>query len=349
MTLSPEKSFEIADETLQIIRETVVRASPIAFELWFTHVTGENPALSSALSRALEEQRPLDDHVAKEIHERFFADIRVASEVLSASGDITEKVSEIIDHVATSEKDFQSFGTTLRDAEAHLKENDDPSRLSEIVQAVSGATASMASKSEALERQLAEAGEELKTLRTDINRARQEALTDGLTGIANRKKFDIFIEELFAERREEPMDASLILGDVDHFKKFNDKWGHQIGDQVLKLVAQGLKANTKGRDLVARYGGEEFAVVLPHTKLSDAKLLAEKLRREIASHKITRKMTNELIGRVTISFGVAEIYDEDDIEDVIARADKCLYEAKRRGRDCIVGEDEGPFQEQMTA
>ncbi|MEO1014230.1 MAG: GGDEF domain-containing protein [Pseudomonadota bacterium] len=344
MTLSPEKSFAIAREALQNVCENVVRASPIAFELWFTHIAGENPALSSALKRALEESHPLEDCVTREIHERFFADVRVASEVLTASGDITEKVSEIIDHVSESESEFSKFGSTVRDAQARLEENNEPAAVGEILETVSSAASSMATKSEALERRLADASEELKTLRTDINRARQEALTDGLTGIANRKKFDLFMEEVFAERLEEQMEACLILGDVDHFKNFNDRWGHQIGDQVLKLVAQALKANTKGRDLVARYGGEEFAVVLPYTSLSNAKALAEKLRHEVASHRITRKATQELIGRVTISFGVAAIMDGDEIADVVERADQCLYEAKRRGRDCVVSEDEAPFQ-----
>ena len=340
MRIAAEKSFEYAEEALSDIRKNACSASPMAFELWFTHVAGMNPKLSRELAKLLESNKPLDDNITQNLHDRFFSNPDVTKEVIAATDDVSAHVAKIIDRIANSGENYQTFSNSLNEALVDLESVEDKSQLRSLVEVLSNATNSMNEKNRELEKQLVDTQSELTTLKDDVNRIRDEAYTDGLTGIANRKRFDAALLETIEARRDEEIRSCLLLGDVDHFKSFNDKWGHQVGDQVLKLVAAGLSANTKGRDLVARYGGEEFAIILPDTNLSDAMGLADKLRNEISTRRLTRKTTNEVIGHVTISFGVAQIEYEDEPSDVIERADKCLYLAKDRGRNCVVGENE---------
>ena len=125
--------------------------------------------------------------------------------------------------------------------------------------------------------------------------------------------------------------------DIDHFKSFNDTFGHTTGDQVLRLVAMSLKQGIKGQDLAARYGGEEFAIVLPNTALKHGIAVADRIRRAVMAKELKKRSTGEIIGRVTISIGVASLLPGDINETLIERADNCLYAAKRGGRNCVVG------------
>jgi diguanylate cyclase len=132
--------------------------------------------------------------------------------------------------------------------------------------------------------------------------------------------------------------VTLVMCDIDHFKTFNDTWGHQTGDQVLRLVANCLSENVKGRDTAARYGGEEFAVILPQTSLADAVGLADQIRGKVESKKLVKKSTGDILGMITISMGVAQYNPQESLDEFVARADTCLYAAKHAGRNRVVCE-----------
>src|ERR1700682_3701092 len=129
-----------------------------------------------------------------------------------------------------------------------------------------------------------------------------------------------------------------MLTDIDHFKKFNDSYGHLTGDQVLRLVAISAKQNVKGQHSAARYGGEEFAIVLPNTVLRSAITVADHIRRAVMTKELMKRSTGEHLGRVTISVGVATLQNTDTVQSLIERADSCLYAAKRNGRNRVISE-----------
>jgi diguanylate cyclase len=133
------------------------------------------------------------------------------------------------------------------------------------------------------------------------------------------------------------------MTDIDHFKNFNDTWGHLTGDQVLRLVAMSLKQNVKGQDIAARYGGEEFAVILPNTVLRSALTVADHIRRAVMSKELMKRSTGQNLGRVTISLGCATARKGDTVQSLIARADACLYAAKRNGRNRVICETDPEF------
>lgn len=171
-------------------------------------------------------------------------------------------------------------------------------------------------------------------------RLRQLAITDGLTGLYNHRYLKEHLEQELLRANRHQSRVSVVMLDIDHFKKFNDMHGHQTGDQVLRLVAMTLRSNVKGRDLAARYGGEEFALVLPATSTEGAVHLAENIRKAIQSKELLKRSTNERLGRVTASFGVATWTAGDTAQSLIERADKCLYSAKAAGRNRVVHQGE---------
>jgi diguanylate cyclase len=175
-------------------------------------------------------------------------------------------------------------------------------------------------------------------LRTKLADVRKESMTDPLTHIANRKAFDESIRGALAAVAEDGEAATLLLCDIDHFKNFNDNWGHQTGDQVLRLVAACLAENVKGRDTAARYGGEEFAVLLRGTPLEAATRVANQIRTTVETKKLVKKSTGDILGSITISIGVAQLAAGETAENVIRRADACLYGAKHNGRNLVVNE-----------
>jgi diguanylate cyclase len=189
-----------------------------------------------------------------------------------------------------------------------------------------------------LQAQVEGSTQEIVELREKLEVSRKEALTDALTGLANRKCFD---ERLLAASKTADDDGEplcLVLADIDSFKQLNDRFGHGFGDQVLKLVAHTLVQGIKGRDTAARFGGEEFALILPNTPLQGAVTVAENMRKAIAAKKLARKGESKTIGTVTLSFGVTQYGPGEPLDILVRRADELLYRAKRLGRNRVIAE-----------
>jgi diguanylate cyclase len=199
-----------------------------------------------------------------------------------------------------------------------------------------------------LEEELQVSSKQVTALKLQLDDARKESLTDALTSIANRKAFDTELDAAVAEARESGEPVALLMCDIDNFKKFNDTWGHQTGDQVLRLVAGSLSENVKGRDTVARFGGEEFAVILRRTTLDNATNIAEQIRAFVQNKKLVKKSTGDVLGTITISIGVACSVAADTPASLIQRSDECLYRAKNGGRNRVVNEAE-PADRQVDA
>ena len=167
--------------------------------------------------------------------------------------------------------------------------------------------------------------------------AQLNSVTDSLTGLANRRYFDDALETEFYRLKRSGSNLSLIMLDVDHFKKFNDSYGHLARDDCLRLIGTTLKTIVlRMPDIVARYGGEEFVVILPETDNNGAKVLAERIRKAIEALAIPHS-TYELAKNVTVSLGVVTVYPNrlESPEQVVALADEALYCAKKGGRNRI--------------
>ena len=166
----------------------------------------------------------------------------------------------------------------------------------------------------------------------------KKARIDGLTQIANRRRFDEYLLHEWARHLRLQQSLSLLICDVDHFKLYNDSYGHQAGDECLKSVAKTISQGFRTSDLVARYGGEEFAIVLPHTNRAGAVIVAERVRAAVASAALLHA-ASPVCDRVTLSIGVAsrtpQLKDGADARSLIEEADRNLYLAKHHGRNQV--------------
>ena len=190
-------------------------------------------------------------------------------------------------------------------------------------------------------RSFAEKSRELDTIRDSLNKSEERAKTDTLTGLPNRRALEEFFRkaQIAAMEKDEPLSALLI--DIDHFKTFNDNFGHGVGDQVLRLMAKVLRERVRDSDLPARYGGEELIAVLPGADLASLRATspsASAARSRNAS--ITRRSTGEMLPGITVSIGVGQFQFGESMADLIDRCDRALYLAKKRGRNRVVTENE---------
>ena len=181
----------------------------------------------------------------------------------------------------------------------------------------------------------------MEELKRNLDSVRQESITDSLTGLFNRRKFDETLQEAASRSVQTGSPLCLLMTDIDHFKKFNDNYGHTIGDHVLALVARTVKECIRSSDTPVRYGGEEFAVILPNVRISDAVRVAEQIRTAVASKRVVNRSKNITLGTITLSVGVARYVPGEPLGDLIKRADAGLYTAKRTGRNRVVAEEAG--------
>src|SRR5712671_5541724 len=317
-----------------------ISPTPENFELSYNFVGGENAELKRAIEALISNGCKFDASVMTILHQRYFRIPKEDDAVAELGEKITAELDSVLHILETAGRDHSAYGKTLSHASGELGRDAKRGEgaIKNLIDQVVGATRAMEARSKTLELQLQTSSREVNDLRDRLESVRRESLTDQLTGIPNRKAFDKELQESIESSIETGEPLSLVMCDIDHFKTFNDTWGHQTGDQVLRLVANCLSENVKGRDTAARYGGEEFVVILPQTELSDAVKLANQIRTKVESKKLVKKSTGDILGVITISAGVTEYDANESAVEFLRRADVCLYAAKRSGRNRVVCE-----------
>ena len=320
--------------------ERHVPPTPDNFQLFYAYASGENPAVSKIIGDMIAGRRPFTPTVLDDLRERFFSQQRVEKAMTKVGVQMDSTLNAVMETLGAAGRDTSAYGRTLSEASGELTAQKSPDAARKIMDGILDATRAMETRTKELEGELSRASAEVQDLRVKLDDVRKESLTDPLTGIANRKSFDARIAEAVEQARANGQPLSLLMCDIDRFKQFNDTWGHQTGDQVIRLVANCLSENVKGRDTAARYGGEEFAVILPQTGLTDALRVAEHIRAAVENRKLVKKSTGEVLGTITISVGVSQFAAKDDGAGLIRRADGCLYAAKDAGRNCVIADDD---------
>jgi len=214
--------------------------------------------------------------------------------------------------------------------------NDQSKNDQQIIKEIQVETKLVMKENARLQKVIQDERQKMIKLQEKLTKAKKELITDALTNVHNRRHFDISLERAIKETVMTNKPLSLFIFDIDHFKKFNDTHGHQVGDMVLKFVGQAMHTLfPKLSHHLFRYGGEEFAIIFDGVTKSYAMKYAIMLSNALSKKEITKKSTNETIGKITISGGVADRKKNDTVESIIARADIALYEAKNQGRNLI--------------
>jgi len=337
MTNGSTTTDKNAQAAMNSIAEYGMQATPVVYEVWYAYHTESNIDLRRAMDVSISSNREIDAELIINLHERYLSIGKQTEQVTAASAQLELVVNNVMERMQTATDDAGEFGTALQVFHGGLDDNK-RTDLHELVAAVMAETRKIEAQNNKMQDELASYSNEVSKLREDLEYVRLEARTDALTGLANRKFFDNFINEAARDSVENSEALTLLIADVDYFKSFNDTYGHQLGDQVLRVVASILRENTKGRDLASRYGGEEFCIVLPDTKLSGGTILANQMRERLATKKIVKKRTGEELRQITMSIGVAEFKYGEPIVDLIGRADQALYLAKQNGRNLVATE-----------
>jgi len=328
-----DKAGEYAKKALELMDQQGVPAAPPNYAIWYNYVTDRFPDLKETLDHMIEAGEAFDGTRNEALYETYLGYAQEGVLLQDAGVELRREVSNVMDMLDSANGEFSGFDASVRNTINSFAGDKSTGGIEAFVQNMLMETRRMQEANAVLQEQLAKSSEKIADLQENLNKAQEESYTDSLTGIANRKKFDVTLVAEMAEAKNSGKPLCLAIGDIDSFKKFNDTYGHQIGDQVLKLVARALHENVKGGDLAARYGGEEFALILPDTSMDHAFGLVESIRETISSRRITNRQKGEDYGAVTLSLGLAEYYRGEAATDFLDRADAALYEAKDTGRN----------------
>lgn len=305
------------------------------YALFTAYVADCNADLCAELKQSFANGRTPDQAALDDLYDRHFTFRRIQDAVLDAGGAMSRELGAVVKTLEAAERDTAAYGEALAGATGQLDQATDTASVKRMVEGLVAATARMQRRSRELERRLQETSQEVEQLRTNLEKVREEAMTDALTGIANRKRFDESMRKARRDAEIKSESFSLVMCDIDHFKRFNDTWGHQTGDQIIRFVAACLSRFSKSHFVVARYGGEEFAVVMPGTGVDEARIVAEKVRATVESKRLLRKSTNEDLGNITVSLGVSQFRPGESVEGLIERCDTNLYKSKQTGRNRV--------------
>jgi diguanylate cyclase len=342
MTVEPgehERTMAFAEIAFGQIKALRQSASPRNYyEVWYAYATGYHPALNQKINETLAQAGALSDNDLDQIYETYLSPTRLTERIDSVGSQVMDEIEQVMAMIDAAAGSANSYTESLADMSEKLGQSKDREGLRAIVEGLVQTAKEMEQSNQKLEERLNASKQEINVLQDNLEVVRTESLTDPLTQLANRKHFDSTLERAIADARTKNEALTLLMTDIDHFKNFNDSFGHLTGDQVLRLVAMSVKQNVKGQDTAARYGGEEFVVVLPNTVLRSAITVADHIRRAVMTKELMKRSTGEHLGRVTISNGVATLHKSDTVQSLIERTDACLYAAKRHGRNRVICE-----------
>lgn len=329
-----EKSFQILKGTVPLLLKHNISAIPTNYALWYTYVSNDSEQLKQDIDESIDKGYPLSAAKAKELYRNYVSEKQEVD-----AWQLRQSIEAMILEVSASMKDTQTDTTQFkRVMDASLDNLAKVEKEGLTVSEVMTLVRSMVKESQAIRQStisfsgtLLKAEEEIKVLKQKLQESQQDALYDALTGLCNRRYFD---SELDSKMGIDTL--SLMLIDIDHFKKVNDTHGHLTGDLVLKAVAKKLQQGCREDAQVFRYGGEEFVILMPGANLQKARHIADVLRRSIEKVVVKDRRSGTVLGDVTVSIGVSQKTENESSSELVARADELLYKAKNLGRNRVM-------------
>lgn len=323
------KVLEHTSAALVFLSRYKLKAVPGNYAIAFDYVSEQREDVVQHIKQLLENKKVLTDEMMESIYQEYYLSVvRKTEELLEPLGNLMD---QLLERIQESSDGQQGYLETLEKSNKALAADPSPDSLKPIVSSLLEATEHIQQKQKNLTSELEQAREESQFLKSALKKTRLQAMTDALTKLLNRNG----LKQEMLRWQKDDVDATLLILDVDFFKKINDNWGHSIGDRVLSRVAREISSHTKGKDLVGRWGGEEFVVLLRDTHLADGLVLAEEIRAAVEAMRLVNTKTKQKLPPITISIGVAEIAGWDHWNEAFDQADQAVYKAKENGRNQV--------------
>ncbi|MFQ5626393.1 MAG: GGDEF domain-containing protein [Methyloligellaceae bacterium] len=329
-------ALSLAKRTLDYIARYGTPPTPRVYELFYTVCTGLNPDLNNALAAIIAETRNITSDDADKLYSDFLSSEQSAKMMRTIGSQMNSQMSYLLSLLGSATVNANHYQTSLETAEQTLSSGPEPHTADALVQSLLQGTKTMAQTNAEITANLETTRAQVTQLEDCLKVAREETARDPVTGLVNRRQFDLLLDEAILKAAESDRPTSLLIADIDHFKTFNDTHGHIAGDSALRYVASCIKANAKSQDTAARIGGEEFAIIMPNTSIEHAVGVAERIRHLIYSRTLVKKVTKEEMGRISVSVGVTQLLEGDTADSFLDRADMCMYNAKKAGRNQVM-------------
>jgi diguanylate cyclase len=327
------KAYDLARQALEDMQQHGIWPTPLNFELWLHFIGDRKGALGQEIERMLDAGESFTEAIAEELAAAYLPKARLNDQIRDAGDQLSRELESVAKAMSSAQRSSESYGQTLADVSRELTADGRMPDMGRMVETLSSATRRIQRENRALEQQLKDSTAEVGRLREHLEQVRRDASTDSLTNLANRKAFDEELERACAEADASGQPLALAVIDIDHFKNFNDTFGHQTGDQVIRYVASVIGRMAPPPRFAARYGGEEFGVIFPGEAGSIVHQVLEEIREEVGSRMLKRRSTAEDLGCVSVSAGYAERRKGESAERLMERADAALYTSKRAGRN----------------
>jgi diguanylate cyclase len=334
-TLRGPQAYKITRKAIDMMERHNIWPTPLNFELWSHFVADPNGPLAKELTRLISSGEPMTESVSEELAAAYLAKAKLNEQIRDAGDQLTKELAAVAKAIQTAQQSTNAYGKTLSTASQGLGAATDAAGIKKMVETLTTATERVQKQNDTLEKKLSDSTTEVARLREHLEQVRRDATTDGLTNLANRKAFDDELARACADADEQGAVLTLAVLDIDHFKNFNDTWGHQTGDQVIRFVASVIGRVGATPRFAARYGGEEFAMIFPGEDAGIVEACLEEIREEVASRMLKRRSTNEDLGTVTVSAGLATRKVGETGVCTMDRADAALYISKRAGRNRV--------------
>ncbi len=317
---------------LKEISELKLPYTPIVYSVWYEYASGRNPELNRDIQAARNKKECIDYQKVLEWFRHYISDrpLLVTEEQTRKAGSLLDGMTSQLTEAGNR---MNRQGDQLKAHNERLSKASTGSDIKNISLDIVSETRRIIDGNTDLKNNVHNTISDLDALKLELRNLREAAKTDMLTGLLNRRGFEDAIAKPMKDAQEETAPLTLIIADIDLFKRINDNYGHLTGDNVLKLLSKLLQKHIKGKDIAGRFGGEEFIMVLPETKMNGGFILAEQIRTSLEKIRWQSKSSGKDIGTITISLGVAQFIPGEDLDALIARADKALYAAKENGRN----------------
>ncbi len=332
---SEDASARHANQALARLQQESLSPVPQNYALWFAYYAQTHLDVVHALDTVSFAQQPITNMLCEDLHQRFLSEAKNNETVRETGARIQATLTGVSGRVDAARAATHQYKEVLQSAARQFGAPGDSESVRSALRTVLDNTSDMLAHNQELEDALAQSSQVMQSLAADLEAVRKQSLTDSLTALCNRKAFDTEIARLARQAQTDGLRYCMVMMDIDHFKVFNDTYGHQVGDDVLRVVGRTLGQGVRSGDMAARYGGEEFAILLPQTELPVALKLANMLRATIEGMSLTRRKSGDKLSRITLSGGVAEMAAGESPDALVARADAALYQAKSRGRNRI--------------